>query len=373
MTVVSLGLLVVGAVALGAWWLRRQVEQISDRALERATEAAAQRAGQEFERARQQDVRQFELDKQRIETAVQQLDAHLQRYEGLVRGFEKDREQKYGALEAQLARVTREAEKLGQTTSGLVAVLGNARVRGQWGQKMAEDILTACGLQEGLQYVKEKEIAVGRPDYTFLLPDQHKLFMDVKFPLDNYLRFTQGEGADQQRAKEQFMRDVREHIRAMERREYVSHEDGSLDYFVIFIPNEQVYGAVNEWMPGLIDECLAKRTILCGPWTLYAILRIIWQAWQNYNYSLAIRDIIKAINGFLQDYGKFKERFADLGDRLQRAMEKYQEIVGTSYRRLEGRLQQIEGYRKGHQIPEEPPEGEPAPGAIPVLLKGEGA
>ena len=137
------------------------------------------------------------------------------------------------------------------------------------------------------------------------------------------------------------------------------------------VTREQVYGAVNEWMPGLIDECLKKRTILCGPWTLYAILRIIWQAWQNYNYSLAIRDIIKSINGFLQDYGKFKERFTELGDRLSKVSEKYQEISATSYKRLDQRLQQIEGYRKGHQIPEETAEPEAPLPSVPALTKQE--
>ena len=336
-----IGLGFIAAVAIAAWWLRG-----------------------EFARARERDAHELALKQQRFEHSVGQLEGKLADMTNLVRELEKDRHQQFGTLKSELTRVLHQTDQLGQTTSTLVAVLGNARVRGQWGQRMAEDILAACGLQHGIQYVKEKEIEAGRPDYTFLLPDHHKLFMDVKFPLDHYLAYTQSQGQDQQREKEQFIRDVREHIRTMERRDYVAHEDGSLDYIILFIPNEQVYGAVNEWMPGLIDECLKKRTILCGPWTLYAILRVIWQAWQNYNYSLAIRDIIKAINGFLQDYAKFKERFADLGDRLHRVLEKYDEIASTSYRRLDARLQQIEGYRKGHQIPEETADPEPPMAAL---------
>ncbi|MDP3702851.1 MAG: DNA recombination protein RmuC [Candidatus Omnitrophota bacterium] len=362
--VALLGILAIGLVA---WWFQRQIQ----RTIARAGVMLTEQAQQVFAQARQADAHAMAMDKQKIDGAIQGLEKQLSRYEHLVKEFEKDRDQQYGKLTGAIDSVVAETKQLGQTTSGLAAVLGNSRVRGQWGQKMAEDILTACGLREGIQYVKEREIAAGRPDYTFLLPENHKLFMDVKFPLDNYLRFTQAEAAGQGRAKEQFIRDVREHLRTMERRDYVSHEDGSLDYIVIFIPNEQVYGAVNEWMPGLIDECLKKRTILCGPWTLYAILRIIWQAWQNYNYSLAIRDIIKSINGFLQDYGKFKERFTELGDRLAKVSEKYQEISATSYKRLDQRLQQIEGYRKGHQIPEETAEPEAPLPSVPALTKQE--
>jgi len=375
MTFLLPALIIVVTVALvgwAAWAVRGWLERLSQTLVQRASEAVVQRSHEEFKQARQQDVNELDLKKQQIEHTVEKLETRLAEYTTLVRGLEKDREQKYGMLKTELTRVIKETDKLSQTTTGLAAVLGNSRVRGQWGQKMAEDILIACGMQEGIQYVKEKEIAAGRPDYTFLLPDHHKLFMDVKFPLDNYLRFAQAEGTELQRtAREQFIRDVREHLRAMERRDYVTHEDGSLDYIVIFIPNEQVYGAANEWIPGLIDECLKKRIILCGPWTLYAILRVVWQAWQNYNYSLALRDIIKSINGFLQDYGKFRERFTELGDRLTKTSEKYQEIATTSYKRLDQRLQQIEGYRKGHQIPEEAAESEALPPEAPVLTKQE--
>ena len=53
-------------------------------------------------------------------------------------------------------------------------------------------------------------MTAGRPDYTFLLPEEHSLFMDVKFPLDHYLRFAEAQREDdQQRCKEAFIRSVR--------------------------------------------------------------------------------------------------------------------------------------------------------------------
>ncbi len=48
---------------------------------------------------------------------------------------------------------------------------------------------------EGVNYIKQKtlENAPGRPDYTFLLPKSLKINMDVKFPLDNYMRYLDAE------------------------------------------------------------------------------------------------------------------------------------------------------------------------------------
>ena len=60
---------------------------------------------------------------------------------------------------------------------------------------MAEDVLRLSGFIEGVNYLKQKtlETAAGRPDYTFPLPQGRKVNMDVKFPLDNYVRFLEAE------------------------------------------------------------------------------------------------------------------------------------------------------------------------------------
>ncbi|MBI3321803.1 MAG: DNA recombination protein RmuC [Candidatus Omnitrophica bacterium] len=353
-------LVILGVMAM-AWMSRRQqakalellkaqFPELSRHALRDMGEDFLRLAKRELAVERERGLGDLDSKRQAVDSAIKGLEDQLRRYEALVKGFESDRDRKYGKLEGELKRVVQEADQLQRTTASLVAVLGNSRVRGQWGQKMADDILHFCGLQEGIQYQREKEIGAGRPDYTFLLPADHYLFMDVKFPLEHYLRFSEASHEeDQRRHREAFIKDVREHLREMERRDYTAQSDRAVDYLLLFIPNEQVYGLINEWMPQLIDECLRKKIILCGPWTLYAMVRIIWQAWQNYHYTVAIQDIVRAIDGFRQDYAKFKERFEDLGALLEKGREKYQEITAKSYQRLETRLNRIKDYHAGRQ------------------------
>ncbi len=357
---VVLGIVVpIVMMVMASRWLKRQFPDVARQALRDMGDDFLTVAKGKLELERVKGLGDLELKRQSVESAVTGLEEQLKKYEQLIKGFESDRERKYGKLEGELKRVMDGTDKLQQTTANLVAVLGNSRVRGQWGQKMAHDILRACGLQEGIHYQQEQEILTGRPDYTFLLPDEHQLFMDVKFPLDNYLKLVGSTSEDEQRrSRDAFIKDVREHMREMERRDYLAQSDRAVDYILIFIPNEQVYGLVNELMPNLLDECLQKKTILCGPWTLYAIVRVIWQAWQNYHFSLTIQDIAKAINGFLKDYGTFKERFAELGTLIQRVGEKYQDISTKSYSRLDNKIKRIEEYRKGQRLPEELPETE---------------
>ncbi|MBI2885053.1 MAG: DNA recombination protein RmuC [Candidatus Omnitrophica bacterium] len=353
---ILLVLLIPAVVLAAAWWLKNQFPPLARKALQDARDDFLREAHTRLQLERQEGLRDLESKRQAVDSVVTGLAGQLERYERLMKEFESDRERKFGRLETELGQVAKGAEQLQRTTAGLAAVLGNSRVRGQWGQKMAEDILRLCGLQESIHYRKELENAAGRPDYTFLLPEAHSLFMDVKFPLDHYLRFTEAQQEDdQQRCKDAFIKSVREHLREMERRAYGA-TDQSVDYTILFIPNEQVYAAVNEWMPQLIDECLQKKLILCGPWTLYAIVRIIHQAWQNYRYSTAVRDIVETINGFMQDYAKFKDRFGELGELLDKLDGKYREIAATSAQRLDGKIRRIEEYRKGQQLTEGPVE-----------------
>jgi DNA recombination protein RmuC len=177
--------------------------------------------------------------------------------------------------------------------------------------------------------------------------------MDVKFPIDNYLKLTNAEPHEQAAQRHAFIGDVREHLREMERREYLAQSDRAVDFLIIFISNEQVYGLINEWEPGLIDSCLQRKMIVCGPWTLYAVVRIIMQAWQHYHYTQTMKDIVRGIRGFLQDYKLFQDRFSDLGAALEKAVHEYDEIRTKSYKRLEQRIQRIEAYRKGQGIPDE--------------------
>ena len=85
---------------------------------------------------------------------------------------------------------------------------------------MAEDVLRLAGFMEGINYHKQRTLEGGsnRPDFTFLLPRDLKLNMDVKFPFDNYLRYLEaGSEMEKENCKSAFFRDVRERVRELRR------------------------------------------------------------------------------------------------------------------------------------------------------------
>ena len=312
-------------------------------------------AEQKFETERVRQKGDLDEKKTAVENAVSNLTERLKSYEEMVRRFEADRSVKYGSLEKGLKDAAEQTSKLAASTEGLRSLLDNSRARGQWGERMADDILRASGLQEGVQYLKNRALdtSTSRPDFTFLLPDGKKLNMDVKFPLDNWLRFSHA-ATDEERArfKKDFERDVKARIKEVQKRDYVSPEEGTLDYVLLFIPNEQVYGFIQEAFPGLVDEALSQKVVLCSPFTLYAVLGVVRQAFDHFHFTQATQEVLKLITQFAATYDTFKERFLKMGEQVGKLREIYDDIEQKSFKRLDASVLKIDRVRKGEEKPE---------------------
>ena len=147
--------------------------------------------------------------------------------------------------------------ELASTAQGLREALASSKTRGQWGERMAEDVLRLAGFVEGVQYRKQKAVeqGTGIPDFTFLLPQDAILYMDVKFPLDNYVRYVNAETElEQARFRDDFVKDVKAKVKELAQREYPRGSESSVDCVLLFIPNEQLYAFVQEHA-----DALARR------------------------------------------------------------------------------------------------------------------
>ncbi|OGR92494.1 MAG: hypothetical protein A2V88_01170 [Elusimicrobia bacterium RBG_16_66_12] len=314
-------------------------------------------AEQKFETERVRQKGELDEKKVSVENAVGKLSERLKSYEEMVHRFEADRATKYGSLEKGLKDAAEQTAKLASSTEGLRSLLDNSRARGQWGERMADDILRASGLQEGVQYLKNRALdtSASRPDFTFLLPDRKKLNMDVKFPLDNWLRFSHATTDDDRgRYKKDFERDVKARIKEVQKRDYVSPEEGTLDYVLLFIPNEQVYGYIQEAFPGLADEAMGQKVVLCSPFTLYAVLGVVRQAFDHFHFTQATQEVLKLITQFAAAYDTFKERFLKMGEQVGKLRETYDDIEQKSFKRLDASVAKIDRVRKGEEKPETP-------------------
>jgi DNA recombination protein RmuC len=243
--------------------------------------------------------------------------------------------------------------KLKDTTEHLGNALASSKKRGEWGERMAEDIIRLIGMVEGVNYIKQKtlEHATGRPDYTFLLPNSLKINMDVKFPLDNYVRYLDAESEhDKKRFRDELLKNTKTMMKEVTGREYINPAENTVDYVLIFIPNEQVYGFINEMDPKIMDEALKQKVILCSPFTLYAVLAVVRQSIENFNLERTASEILTLLMDFSKQWTAFKDKFKAMGDRLDAAKKEYDALNTTRSNALERPLRKIDELGKRNHI-----------------------
>jgi DNA recombination protein RmuC len=287
----------------------------------------------------------LETKKQLIDQNLVAMKSDIHKMQELVSRFESERARQYGELDVQLKTAARETSRLQDTADHLRQALVSTKARGQWGERMAEDVLRLAGFVEGVNYIKQKvlDMAASRPDYTFWLPQGLKVNMDVKFPLNSYLRYLEADSdAAREGHKTQFLRDVRTRIREVTTRDYINPEEKTLDYVLVFIPNEQVYAFINQNDPDLMDEALKSKVILCSPFTLFAILAIIRQSLDNFSMEKTAGEILGLVKNFKKEWERFGESMAKMGEKLEGARDEFRKLTTTRQTKLDRSIQKIE-------------------------------
>ena len=254
------------------------------------------------------------------------------------------------ALKSQMEESRKSVGELSDTTSQLRQILSSSQARGQWGERMVKDILDFIGLVEGINYTEQSQVADGteRPDFTFFLPDDKTLNMDVKFPLAHYEKYVAADNdLEKQAEKKAFLKDVRNRVKEVAKRSYINPEGGTVDYVLLFIPNESIYAFLNQEDIDLIDFSLENKILLCSPITLYAVLSLIRQAVSNFAMEQKAGEMQIQVGVFAKQWVNFIEKLGALGKSLGTVSTHYEDLKGTRLRALEKPMDKIRDLQLG--------------------------
>ncbi len=175
--------------------------------------------------------------------------------------------------------------------------------------------------------------------------------MDVKFPADNYRHYLDAQTEHERKHfKDELLKNARSMIKQVTNRNYINPSENTVDYVIVFIPNEQVYSFINESDTTIMDEALKLKVILCSPFTLYAVLAVIRQAVANFNLERTASEILRLLGEFSKQWSLYKERFEAMGKRLDDAKKEYDTLVTTRSNMLERPLRKIDDLRKQRAI-----------------------
>jgi DNA recombination protein RmuC len=286
---------------------------------------------------------QMALRNAAVEQHIGDVRAELGKVAELVASLQRERAEQQGRFETRLAEVAAVSARLADTTQSLRQALASPQARGQWGERMADDVLRAAGLVEGISYRKQSRIpgAGTIPDFTFMLPGGRVLHMDVKFPIDNYLRYLEAAtDIERDRFRAAFVRDVRARVKELSGRVYIDPDD-TVDEVLLFIPNESVYAFVHTHDRDLVEVALHQRVVLCSPSTLFSVLAVIRQAVEQTQLQRTSDEILVCLAAFEQQWGKFSDALDKVGRGLDTVRRGWDELAGTRRRQLERQLDRV--------------------------------
>ena len=259
-----------------------------------------------------------------IDHTKKQIDEKMGRLETEIRQLREINSEKFGSVDTAVAG-------LAQQTQALNKVLSSSQGRGNWGEKMLVDILMQAGFERGINYeMQEKLEAGGKPDFTFKLPPDRVLYLDSKFPMENYLKYFEAQDDNTRKImKDAFIKNVEDRVKELEKRDYVQQSgSNALDYVLLFIPNESVLGFIQQHKPTLIDDAVAKRVVLCSPLTLYAFLGVVRQATASFAMEQNANEVLRLLTNFGKAWASYVKNLKDIARHFD-AMQKKLKAVTT--------------------------------------------
>ncbi len=375
---------------------REQAECLQARAALEARFEAETRSGQEklarLEQMREQMKQEFaELSRQlleresrqfaqqsenRLQQLLQPVQQRLQEFQQqMQRSREQDMKDRAG-LEQQIRmlveanrRITDEAQALSR------ALTGQAKLRGNWGERQIEHALEMSGLEEGREFqrevtLKDERGRSWRPDVLVHLPEGRCLIVDAKLSLNHYIEYVNAEEeAARRQAMKAHVQALKMHVKSLADKRYDRLEGiRSLDFVLMFVPNESAFIEAINHEPALYDEAFRQRVVLVTTSTLLATLQTVANLWRYEKQQRNAQKMAEHAARLYDKFAGFVEDMEKLGQRLDQArasydgaMNKLRDGRGNLMRQMDGFVQLGAQPRKRLNLDDTPEADAPAP------------
>lgn len=250
--------------------------------------------------------------------------------------YDKESKQRF-SLEERIRELVALNHQISEDANNLTKALkGNNKIQGNWGEMILESILEKSGLKKGEEYFSQdmltdengqkivnSENKALQPDIVILYPGGRKIVIDSKVSLNGYIRYVEAD-MDETKiiAEKEHIISIKKHIDELSSKAYQDYIE-SLDFVMMFIPNEPAYILAMQLDSGLWDYAYRKRILLISPTNLIASLKVVADLWKREAQSRNAQEIAKRGAILYDKFSGFVETLQEIGKNIDRTQKSY--------------------------------------------------
>lgn len=260
----------------------------------------------------------------KIEHKIKELEESLKRFDEFVKNVEKERIKAYSKL-------AMGQENLDKNTKELIDILKNPKGRGNWGEIQLIRIVELAGMKEHCDYQKqvriEKDGEVYYPDLVIYLPQDKKIIVDSKAPLQAFLNSLSSTEKNKDKLEDEFIKNTLSRIKELSKKEYYEKLDGAIEFTILFLPSEAMFSLLIEKNPSIVEEALAQNVMLTSPLTLIAFLKSVAFIWKQYYIQNEAKKILEKCLEIYEALCNSTEEIDSLGKAIKKVIDSYNNFV----------------------------------------------
>lgn len=342
-----------GAILVGfVVYSRQRIEVQTWKTRFELTESSSEQHKTEAQNLQAQLTLQFENLAQKIfdEKSTKMTDQNFRQLTTLldplkerIKDFEKKVEDTYSSERAERSHLKGEISKLielNQTMSKeaqnlALALKGENKTQGNWGELILENILERSGLRKGEEFftqetLKGSEGEILRPDVIVRLPDGKHLIVDSKMTLTAYeASVSAANENDKERFAQAHVDSLKRHVSDLSDKKYhLAEQIISPDFVMLFMPLEPAFALAFKLKPELFEQAWDKNIAVVSPTTLLSTLRTVASLWKQERQQKNALDIAKRGGELYDKFAGIVKDLETLGDRLGSVQKVHSEIMG---------------------------------------------